>query len=442
MAGIDARRSQESAMTHEVSLVNHASLLHEIDGLRLLSDPWLSGTVFADGWELVHMGGTTVADLSPDVIWLSHEHPDHFSPGDLKVLPKSERGRVQVITRLATDRKVAAYCAQQGFAVTEMLPHTWVELSNTVRVMTGSVGTDSWLAVTDGMTTVLNLNDCQTNSDVMAQVAELVGPVDLLASQFSYASWMGNPGDATTPRRAAANVFEMLAGQLSAIRPRQFLPFAAFVRFGHATNAWWNQYAPRVDNAAAYFAKGGTDVVVLFPGDSHVPGQPGPRDAISRWDLAYADAAKRPLIQEIDSVLMPDMNLAWEQMAKRLREDNDWQKVVRDLEPRLEPTLVRLEDLGIRIVHNIFSDELSVLPDSNDWDVNTTSDVFVEVFRNRWGRGTLTISGRLRLRYATALRFFRQTQLYYSNNLNRSYPESISTEAILEPKPVALRLVI
>jgi L-ascorbate metabolism protein UlaG (beta-lactamase superfamily) len=44
-------------MTHEISLVNHACLLHEVDGLRLLSDPWLSGSVFAGGWELVHMGG-------------------------------------------------------------------------------------------------------------------------------------------------------------------------------------------------------------------------------------------------------------------------------------------------------------------------------------------------------------------------------------------------
>jgi UDP-MurNAc hydroxylase len=428
-------------MTHEVSLVNHACLLHEVGGLRLLSDPWLSGTVFADGWELVHMADTTVADLSPDVIWLSHEHPDHFSPADLKVLQKSDRARVQVITRLETDRKVAEYCSQQGFSVTEMLPHTWIELSNTVRVMTGCIGTDSWLAVTDGKTTVLNLNDCQTSSDNMSHIAELVGPVDLLASQFSYASWAGNPGDTATPRKAGAQVFDILAGQLSAIRPRQFLPFAAFVRFGHATNSWWNSYAPRVDTAAAHFAKDGTDVVVLFPGDSHVPGQPGPRDAISRWDLAYAEAAKRPLHQEVDSIPIPDMNLAWTQMAMRLREDNDWQKVAHDLKPHLDPAIVRLDDLGVRIVHDIFSDELSVLPDSDDWDVATTSDAYVEVFRNRWGRGTLTISGRLRLRYATALRFFRQTQLYYSNNLNRSYPKSITKEMILAPQSVALRLV-
>lgn len=428
-------------MTHEISLVNHACLLHEVDGLRLLSDPWLSGSVFAAGWELVHMGDTTVADLSPDVIWLSHEHPDHFSPADLKAIQKPDRARVQVITRLDTDRKVAEYCTQQGFSVTEIPPNAWTELSNTARVMTGCVGTDSWLAVTDGKTTVLNLNDCQTNSDDMAQIARLVGPVDLLASQFCYASWMGNPGDITTPRKAATQVFDILAGQLSAIRPRQFLPFAGFVKFGHATNAWWNSYAPRVDTAAAHFAKDGTDVVVLFPGDSHVPGHPGPRDAISRWDLAYADAAKRPLNQEVVSVPIPDMNLAWTQMATRLREDNDWQKVLHDLGPHLDPTVVRLEDLGVRIVHDIFSDELSVLPDSDDWDVATTSDVFVEVFRNRWGRGTLTISGRLRLRYSTALRFFRQTQLYYSNNLNRSYPGSIRKEAILAPGGVALRLI-
>jgi hypothetical protein len=263
----------------------------------------------------------------------------------------------------------------------------------------------------------------------------------LLASQFSYASWAGNPADATTPMKAAAHVYEIVAKQLSAIRPRQFLPFAAFIKFGHVTNAWWNSYAPHVDAAAAHFAKNGTDVVVLFPGDWHVPGRPGPRDALSRWDVAYAEAAARPLRQKVNSIPLKDMNSAWAQMALRLREDNDWQKVLHDLRPHLEPSVVRLDDLGIRIVHDIFSEELSVLPDNDDWDVVTTSDVFVEVLRNRWGRGTLTISGRMRLRHATALRFFRQTQLYYSNNLNRYYPESISRGAILAPSSVALQLV-
>lgn len=428
-------------MTHEISLINHASLLHEVDGLRLLSDPWLSGTVFADGWELIHRDDTTIADLSPDVIWLSHEHPDHFSPADLKAISEADRGRVRVITRLAEDRKVAQYCAQQGFSVTEIPPDSWFELSDTIRVMTGCVGTDSWLAVTDGTTTVLNLNDCQTSSDVVARIADLVGPVDLLASQFGYASWMGNPGDAEIPRKAMANVFNMLTEQIAAIRPRQLLPFAAFVRFGHISNAWWNEFAPRVDTAAAHFAKDETDVVVLFPGDVHVPGSPGPGDAIARWDRAYAEAESRPLRREIDSVPIPDLNLAWTQMTTRLREDNDWERFCRDLKPELEPSIVRLDDLGLRIVHDIFSDELAVLPDDEDWDVATTSDVYAQVLKNRWGRGTLYISGRLRIRYATALRYFRQTQLYYSNNLNRSYPESIDKEAILAPGSVALRFV-
>jgi UDP-MurNAc hydroxylase len=428
-------------MTHEISLVNHACLLHDVDGLRLVSDPWLSGAVFAGGWEHVHLGDTKVTDLSPDVIWLSHEHPDHFSPADLEVIPKAERARVRVITRRETDRKVAAYCAQQGFDVTEMRPHAWVELSDSARVMTGCIGTDSWLAVTDGKTTVLNLNDCQTSPDDARQIAQLVGTVDVLASQFSYASWAGNPDDTTTPAKAAAYVFDIVAEQLSAIRPRQYLPFAAFVRFGHATNAWWNAYAPRVDTAVARFAEDGTDVVVLFPGDWHVPGQPGPHDALARWDAAYADAAARPLRREVESVPMTDMRAAWGHMARRLREDNDWPKVQHDLRQDLDPTIIRLEDLGLRIAHDIFSEELSVLPDSEDWDVATTSDVYVEVLKNRWGRGTLTISGRMRLRYPTALRFFRQTQLYYSNNLNRHYPETISRGSILAPSSVAFRLV-
>ena len=36
-----------------IKFINHASFIVEHNGVRLLTDPWLKGNVFADGWSLL-----------------------------------------------------------------------------------------------------------------------------------------------------------------------------------------------------------------------------------------------------------------------------------------------------------------------------------------------------------------------------------------------------
>ena len=65
-----------------VEFINHASVLISNEEIGLLSDPWYQGDAFHKGWNLLH-------ELSDDEIykllkrtshiWISHEHPDHFS---------------------------------------------------------------------------------------------------------------------------------------------------------------------------------------------------------------------------------------------------------------------------------------------------------------------------------------------------------------------------
>jgi hypothetical protein len=45
---------------------------------------------------------------------------------------------------------------------------------------------DSWLHLTDGTGSILNLNDCAEGDDAeLRAIARLIGPVDVLLTQFS-----------------------------------------------------------------------------------------------------------------------------------------------------------------------------------------------------------------------------------------------------------------
>ena len=78
-----------------IEFVNHASFIIEAGGLSILNDPWLFGSAFNNGWDLLCDYRLPVERFaSIDYIWFSHEHPDHFSPPVLKSIPEDIRHRI------------------------------------------------------------------------------------------------------------------------------------------------------------------------------------------------------------------------------------------------------------------------------------------------------------------------------------------------------------
>ena len=66
-----------------IEFINHASVLISCGKINLLSDPWYSGEVFHHGWRLIYeLQDSRIVDVLKKTthIYISHEHPDHFSP--------------------------------------------------------------------------------------------------------------------------------------------------------------------------------------------------------------------------------------------------------------------------------------------------------------------------------------------------------------------------
>src|SRR5690349_15279746 len=101
-----------------IEWVNHASFIASSGRTSLMCDPWLFGSAFNDGWELlVPSQHTTHAIGEVTALWISHVHPDHFAPSVLKAVARDVRRRTPVYFQRTLDQQVATFCRGIGYPV-------------------------------------------------------------------------------------------------------------------------------------------------------------------------------------------------------------------------------------------------------------------------------------------------------------------------------------
>src|SRR5580693_6203624 len=114
-----------------LEFVNHASYVLRMGQTSLLHDPWIDGAAFDFGWDLLVPSSFAAKDFeSISHIWFSHEHPDHFSPANLKAIPPDQRAKITILYQNSADHKVAQFCRSVGFKeVIELEPKHWVSIA-------------------------------------------------------------------------------------------------------------------------------------------------------------------------------------------------------------------------------------------------------------------------------------------------------------------------
>lgn len=72
-------------MRHALTYFANASCQYTFGDVRILCDPWLSDTAFYGSW--YHDPPIDVWPREPDLIYISHIHPDHYDPETLRKFP-------------------------------------------------------------------------------------------------------------------------------------------------------------------------------------------------------------------------------------------------------------------------------------------------------------------------------------------------------------------
>ncbi len=256
-----------------MKFLGHAGYVVEHGPLYLAVDPWLDGSAFDTGWDPLVPSARFDAQRVTH-LWFSHEHPDHFSIPTVKSIPPERRAHLTVLFQETADKRVVEFLRKNGFGrVLEVTPGQRVDLGGgaTLTTVPAKDG-DSCHLLDLGGFRILNLNDCFYSSmaeveDVLRAMGVAPGTVDLLATQFSYANWVGNPDQPERRRHAAQRKLEHLAMEARAVRPRFVMPFASFVYFSHEENAYLNDAVNLPSRAVARVRELGHTAVLLRPGD-------------------------------------------------------------------------------------------------------------------------------------------------------------------------------
>ncbi len=402
----------------QIQFINHASVKIITPQARITSDPWYFGPAFNNGWDLIRADAEMTAAASDAThIWLSHEHPDHFSIAFFKATPNRA---LRVLFQKTADGRVAGFLRSQGFAVDEIPQGVSHEFApgETISV-TRSGFYDSWCVVRAGGKVILNLNDCEVNTaqDLLALKKE-IGPVDVLLTQFSYAAWKGGRANKALREAAARDKLATVNRQVAILQPKFVIPFASFVYFSHVENSYLNDSINDIPAVLDAIGQQDCKPVIMKPRDIWTVGEAWDnRDVIAYWREAYASIASLPLRQPAKPVPLAELVAHGRAYRERVFSKNSkWLIRLASLVPGLgvfRPLAIRLTDLG-RTVRFSFFEELREAPDAKP-DVEMSPESLDFIFRNDFGFDTLTVNGRFE---ASTGGFARMTKNFAVGSLN------------------------
>ena len=380
-----------------IRFINHASFIVESRGVSLLCDPWISGSAFLNGWNLIaehpHEG---LGDV--DYIWFSHEHPDHFSVAFLRSIAPERRAAITVLYQQTADRRVLTFCRELGFMVRE-LEHAKEELlGGGIRVTCGKIPFyDSWLLIETPDYRILNTNDCILEQPQRTnEIRRHVSGCDILFTQFSYANWQDSRDNRQARRDLAAEKLRRIALQCETFQPSFVVPFASFCYFSHVENAFMNADINTPGDAVHFIEQSCDATPVLLVPDEQWDGRTAKdnRSALDWWAKRYAQALSRERNVAVHSLRFDELFEKAKRAMERVRKRNNYLLVTSlqrlGMIRRVEFNLV---DTG-EVVAFDWIDGLQQLPEPSFNAIEIHSECLAFIFDHDFGVDTVNVSAR------------------------------------------------
>lgn len=415
----------------KIEFVNHSSVLIK-SKINILCDPWYCGTAFADGWRLLHDDKIDINTLKYDKIWLSHEHPDHFSIPTLKQIS----GQRSFIYQETIDKKVKSYLENRGHSVTEMHDNFTMRTDGLDLTTIVTEGYDSCLLVNDDGVKFLNINDSQLDRlDELEKIACHV-PVDLIAIQFHYANWAGNPEDKLIPEMKRKAAVERVKKVAEFCGTKNVMLFASYVYYCHEENFYWNKPGA-IRKTYEDLKSLGLNVIIPIPGDAivlsdnnNIPWSVQKNEHnINFWENLISE---KRAIERTKALEISEITDVYNKFHDKLAARNNLSKYLTTSLSDFH-LVVNLVDKNKFIKLWLFEKRTEVEDGSHpDSAVSMTSDALNRALSADYGLGSITISSRLFFNYTKAYKLYFFFLIAYRNNIGIYLVNSISKDLNFE----------
>jgi UDP-MurNAc hydroxylase len=171
------------------TILSHAGLCVEHNGVRIVSDPWLTGSCYwRSWWNFPEPPAELIENLNPDFIYITHLHWDHFHGASLKKLFDPN---VRILVPKVSTRRMLRDLAWLGFHNVREIRHgeqTRLGEDFTLSSYQFGPSVDSAMVLSGAGTTLFNCNDCKYFGLPLRQITRRHPKIDFVLRSHSSAS--------------------------------------------------------------------------------------------------------------------------------------------------------------------------------------------------------------------------------------------------------------
>jgi UDP-MurNAc hydroxylase len=387
-----------------IEFINHASVLVRYNKTAILSDPWYYDSVFNKGWRLVYDNDKNyIKEILNKInyIYISHEHPDHFNPQFLASVEIREiiiKNKIKFIFQKTKDKRVISFLKKVGFEVIECPINKKIKLnSDTYILISKHDFYDSSILIEFPDNKILNLNDCPLRTEVeIKKFQQLVGNVDLLLTQFSYAAWKGAKNEKNLRLISANEKIKNIVDQYKYLKPKKVIPFASYIYFSNEMNFYMNDKSNKPLEVVEKLKSQNVDAVILKPGETQEIDTLKQNPAsLEFWSTQLNKLENKKLDVYDKEVSLQELNEQFQIYKKKIIKKNSI--IIIKFLNKIK-FLNFFQDINIYLTDHNINYKFSIINGiiktaDNKKDIEMHSESLYFILKNEFGYDTLTVNG-------------------------------------------------
>ncbi len=408
-----------------LQFINHASVSIKSNKINLLTDPWYFGSVFHDGWNLIYENSEdeiikTLNNITH--IWISHEHPDHFSvPFFIKFKDFLKEKSIKILFQKTKDKRVIKFLNNLGLNTTELEIGKEYLLDKNFKIKCIKFGFyDSAILINLNGKKIFNLNDCDiSNLKDIIDLKGKHGTCDVLLTQFSYAAWKGDKNNQKWEKKAAEEKINTILNQANILNAKTVIPFASFIKFSNIRNHYLNRNSNTPDIVKNKTKKSEINIVFFKPyEEQELIGIKQNEDSMNFWRDEIKKSNQKNLLDYKKKISSNELNESFTLYRNRIFKKNSYLFIkMLSMIPYMRAfnkIIIKVDDLQQNFILDLFSKKL--VNTNLNHDISMSSESLNFIFKNSFGFDTLTVNGCFDLGHKNG--FIKSSKILAIENLN------------------------
>ena len=267
-------------MNFKLKIISHACVFVDLGEVKLLTDPWLFGECFNNGWSLkkanLHEENITQDEINSIThLYLSHEHPDHFHIPSLKNLVSNINfSNVEILCKNdpRTKQDIVKILKKFGYKKFTLLNHLKnYNLNNniSIRIYHHRHIDSALLIFYKNEPLLINLNDCEMEKQECKFIQKKYGSFPILLNQFSIAGFDGIYSEKNLLKQKQRILNNMIDQHVN-LGAKTTIPFASFCWFSNFDNKFLNHHHNSLKDVSNKFQENKLNLYCIEPPSNYV----------------------------------------------------------------------------------------------------------------------------------------------------------------------------